>query len=663
LKLLIEQLVFYFAFLIVFDNFKLHQLTWMKKHYPSSNKSFVSLLSLATFISLAIHAQKIKITPSISQKEPTTKVNSSINSIPKKCLILDSSYHDEWVSVGEKLNPNLILKLIIDSTGNLFGIWLHRRFDFSSSIVKWEDSLIIKKLVEGKWMDWYYGLPSQIDKSVHFEINTDDRSQLYLSCNKGLYKLSPNGWVHVFNGCCQNIPKIMSDGNLYSMKTEVRNIANGDSSFSTSLCRYKDGVLNDCVTYITTKQTNKNSDITFDVGRDGYYYCYMNGEDSDPVSIRKWNGNEWTVIGTMPSKIMGWNFDNNGLYVYASRKYSPVGNYLKRWDGKNWTDINLPSTYKGKKLEDLEYKIILDEAGIAYLSVETSALWDSYLFKNINNKWIEWANNRRHNFFPTSKEVYSYPRVFEEKETALYKSRQYWSVRKREVSDIPLQPDIVLPAAYSKVLSEYRILYVEGGKRCLQKKEGLGSYSDWCFGSFDSIMVVKTPPKCFLTSDPQNTRASYSLIEMRDYALQLISGMDILYINLTEEGVEYLQGFIKKYVPADPGKLCTYCDGMGVTADGTISSIQKVGKDWEPAKTFKVKTLGINGWRIETINEPGYYKSYEWKSESKKVSGSVCTKCEGLGKIGARPSKWVIVNYSKNNFTGSYSESWHMEAH
>jgi hypothetical protein len=636
--------------------------------FPFTRKGFFvfSLCMAFAFIPPVVHGQKTKPTVTNSQK-PVAKSNVPAN-ISRKYTIIDSIYHDEWEMVGEPLGSFPLKNMFVDSMGNFTGVWLHRRYDFNATPLKWEDSLVVSKLVNNKWVDWHRGLPPQTDRTVQFEMSTDKRYQLFMSCNKGLYKLSENGWTQIFTGCCQNIPKIMSDGNLYTIKTVTEPATGGDSSISVSLCHFSQGTLGKCVTYTTTKPLNKTKDVTFDVAKDGSYYCYVTGEDREPSAIHKWNGSEWVIIGIMPAKISGLSFaDNNDMYAHTFKPYYDTGeeedNYLKKWDGKNWTDISLPRTYKNTRIDSFEkknirYELMVDEKGVPYLSIWCGANWTSFLYKSVNNKWVEWANNRDHDFFPTSKEVYSYPRFIEKFQVALYKPKRYWEIRKREYSDIPVQPGLVLPATYAGLLSGYRLLLDEK-KKCIREKTD--RYSTSCMmDQFDSIAVVKTPIKCLLYVDPDARETSYAHIEMKDYALQLISGQDTLYTNLTKEGILYRQGFVKKYIPADPGEHCSHCDGAGFTGGGTVSSSQKVGKDWVPATRETRRVLTTNGYRYETVTSPGYYRSYEYKTDSKTVSGSQCKKCKGVGAIGKAPAKWVLVNYSKNNFTGRYSQLWHM---
>lgn len=460
----------------------------------------------------------------------------------------------------------------------------------------------------------------------------------------------------------------MSDGNLYTIKKITNPLTGGDSSISVSLCHFNEGASGKCITYTTIKQASKTKDVTFDVAKDGSYYCYVTGENREPGSVYKWKNNDWLLIGAMPVKISGWNFAaNNDLYVHTFKSYYDAGeeedNYLKKWDGTGWTDIGLPPLYyKKMRVDSIEkrsvrYELIPDENGGIYLTIWGGLDRTSFLYKIVNNKWVEWANKRNHIFFPTSNETYSYPRYFENSQAAVYKPKRFWEVRKREYSDIPVEPGLVLPPAYADLLSGYRILY-NNNVKCLREKAD--QYGNCLSDGFDSITVVKTPLKCLLYVDPEDKQTSYAHIELKDYALQFISGADTLYTNLTKQGILYKQGFVKKYIAAKPGQHCTYCDGAGFTGGGTVSSTKKVGKDWVPATRETRRVLTTNGYRYETVTSPGYYKSYEYKTDSKTVSGRKCLKCD-FGRIGQTPAKWVILNYSRNNFTGRYSQLWHMK--
>lgn len=139
----------------------------MKKYFPSSRKGiFVFSLCIAfVFVSPVVDAQNTKPTVTNSPKSPNAKRNITAHT-PRKYTIIDSIYHDEWEMVGETLGPFHLKKMFVDSMGNFFGIWLHRRYDFNASPLKWEDSLIVRKLVNNKWVDWHMGLPAQTDKSV-----------------------------------------------------------------------------------------------------------------------------------------------------------------------------------------------------------------------------------------------------------------------------------------------------------------------------------------------------------------------------------------------------------------------------------------------------------------------------------------------------------------
>lgn len=564
-------------------------------------------LSCVTVLFSTINYAQVNNKSKIEPVKPAIK-NYTSRLTQTKFLLKDSNYR-YWMWAGPGPENFSSDRFAADSSGTIYC----SIYNSSEFLAK---GFQVLRLMNGNW-ERFLPAAEKVTKLANFIY--DGRGGLYLKTENSLYELKKKSWQAVFkkDSLRPSTPTPELDGKFYAALKDSL-----EGKETARLVRYEKG------SYVNIGPSGKPLHLQsvldqYKIDGKGTVYSYR-GFSSDiegPAHIKRWDGDDWALIGTVPETIYDFEFDKNqNLYVYGFGKNTP--RYFKKWDGKDWTDIPIPGEGSFQTPMFDAWQTIYTKA---YINGKGYAL-----YKLVNDNWVEIAKEgssvsfSSRDFIPAAGRIYAYgcPFLSGNYNEIYYYNATGSSVKTETwVDNIPIKNSSgqITDKTYAALNDHF--LFEKDGKLGVINRKGFIKI----LPVFDRIVIRSTPNHLLsmgfdeaLIRDPDES----------GYCIELNAGTDTLYVNLYDVvngyGSNSLRGFKEKTIRIN----CSRCNGYGKSRDTKTTTEYR---EWVPGEKYYVKTLTVNGWKREIINYPGFYKTT--KKEETVTPGAICKDCSGKGHL------------------------------